>query len=235
MYELVMKVDYTANSLLAAVYKGPYRIMNSDKGGARLRDIKTGEEQSVSFEHMRKIKIDELPTLLPQNFDAEINKVLDKYRYKKGVMDDGNTNVDNKEEEEQTRRTLRSGKLFNIGFSDLSGRTAGEAEAVYWRAEKMLRRERINPETPILIGHSASEREFDFEREQEINSIGRRREKGESFRRKADQSEWEKYKINKTSSFSAGSEGTMIIRMKKAGHERPGSRVKFKEIIVHFY
>jgi hypothetical protein len=235
MYELVMKADYTANSLLAAVYKGPYRIMNLDEGGARLRDIKTGEEQSVSFEHIRKIKLDELLTLLPQNFDAEINKVLDKYRYKKGVLDDGNTNVDNEEEDKDTRRTLRSGKLFNIGLSELSGRTAGEAETVYWRAEKMLRREKINQEIPILIGHSAAEREFDFEREQEINSFGRRKEKGENFRRKADQSEWEKYKINKTSSFSSEYEGTMIIRMKKTGHEKPGSRVKFKEIIVHFY
>jgi hypothetical protein len=172
MYELVMRADYTANSLLAAVYKGPYRIMNLDKGGARLRDIKTGEEQSVSFEHIRKIKLDELLTLLPQNFDAEINTVLDKYRYKKGVLDDGHTNADNEDEDKQTRKTLRSGKLFNIGFSEFSGRTAGEAETVYWRAEKMLRRERINPEIPILIGHSAAEREFDFEREQELNSFG---------------------------------------------------------------
>ncbi len=99
-------------------------------------------------------------------------------------MDDGHTNVDNEDEDKQTRKTLRSGKLFNIGFSELSGRTAGEAETVYWRAEKMLRRERINPEIPILIGHSAAEQEFDFEREQEINSFGRRREKGENFKQK---------------------------------------------------
>ncbi len=160
---------------------------------------------------------------------------MDKYRYKKGVLDDGNTNVDNDEEDKQTRRALRSGKLFNIGLSELSGRTAGEAEEIYWRAEKVLRRERINPETPILIGHSAAEREFDFEREQEIHSFSGKKEKGENFRRKADQSEWKKYRLNKTSSFSAESEGTMIIRMKRSGHEKPGSRVKFKEILVHFY
>ena len=60
MYELVMKAHYTADSLLAVVYKGPYRIVNLDEGGARLKDIKTGEEQSVSFEHMRKLKLEEL-------------------------------------------------------------------------------------------------------------------------------------------------------------------------------
>jgi hypothetical protein len=35
MYELVMKADYTAESMLAAVYRGPYRIVNLDEGGAR--------------------------------------------------------------------------------------------------------------------------------------------------------------------------------------------------------
>jgi hypothetical protein len=112
MYELVMKVDYTADSLLAPVYKGPFRIVHLDQGGARLKDIKTGEEQSVSFEHMRKLKLDELLTLLPQNFDAEINSVLEKYRYKKGTgaseeeqtagenHDDESNNIDN-------TRTLR--------------------------------------------------------------------------------------------------------------------------------
>jgi hypothetical protein len=29
--------------------------------------------------------------------------------------------------------------------------------------------------------------------------------------------------------------GTMIVRMKRTGNERPGARVKFKEILIHFY
>ncbi len=51
----------------------------------------------------------------------------------------------------------------------------------------------------------------------------------------SDEVERRKYKWNKTSRFSSEKEGTMIVRMKRTGNEKPGSRVKFKEIIIHFY
>jgi hypothetical protein len=108
MYELVMKANYTADSLLAVVYKGPYRIVHLDEGGARIKDIKTGDEQSVSFEHIRKIKIDELLTLLPQNFDSEITATLDKYRYKSsGTPRQENTEETKAEEQEPSRSKMR--------------------------------------------------------------------------------------------------------------------------------
>jgi hypothetical protein len=77
MYELVMKTNYTADSMLAEVCTGPFRIVHLDKGGAKLKNIKTGEEQAVSYEHIRKIRLEELLALLPQNFDSEITKTLD--------------------------------------------------------------------------------------------------------------------------------------------------------------
>ncbi len=45
----------------------------------------------------------------------------------------------------------------------------------------------------------------------------------------------EKYYSDKKCSFSSAEEGTMIIRMKKTYQERPGKRVKFKEVVIHFY
>jgi hypothetical protein len=35
--------------------------------------------------------------------------------------------------------------------------------------------------------------------------------------------------------FSSASEGTMIIRFRRNGNEKPGTRVKFKEILIHFF
>jgi hypothetical protein len=160
---MVMKVDYTADSLLAPVYKGPFRIIHLDQGGARLKDIKTGEGQSVSFEYMRKIKLDELLTLLPQNFDAEINSVLDKYRYKRGAGENegehlSGENYDEENKEKDNRRKLRSGKLYNINVETLSENTAQEAESVYWREERVYKREQGNTSRSIIIAHSAAER-----------------------------------------------------------------------------
>jgi ribosomal protein L14 len=49
------------------------------------------------------------------------------------------------------------------------------------------------------------------------------------------EAEERRYIRNKTSTFSSEVQGTIIVRMKRQQEEKPGSRVKFKEIIVHFY
>jgi hypothetical protein len=233
MYELVMKAEYTAESMLAAVYKGPYRIVNLDAGGARLKDIKTGEELSASFEHMRKIKLDELLTLLPQNFDAEINQVLDTYRYRRTTATEDTTEK-GPEKIENTTRRLRSGRLYNMKIETVGEKLTGEAETVYWRPERIYNRGKTDYR-PILIAHSASEREMPFDRgdleKREIVKKARERE----FKRHMDEVERRQYKRKKTSTFSSASEGTMIIRFRRSGDEKPGTRVKFKEILIHFF
>jgi hypothetical protein len=239
MYELVMKADYTADSLLAAVYKGPFRIIHLDEGGARLRDIKSGEEQSVSFENIRKINVDELLTLLPQNFDSEISAVLDKYRYKRGSTNEEGKTEGEKEEpdsgRDSNRRMLRSGRLYNMKIECLGEKTRTVADTVYWRKERILRRERIIEGRPIIVNHSASEREIIYGRERGSQKPVVTEENEESFKEMSDIRERNRFEKNKTSSFSSDTEGTMIIRMRKMGDERPGSRVKFKEILVHFF
>jgi hypothetical protein len=237
MYELVMKAHYTADSMLAVVYKGPYRIVNLDEGGARLKDVKTGEEQSVSFEHMRKLKLDELLSLLPQNFDAEITEALDKYRYK-GHGEGEERKPDEKgieTEEAESGRRLRSGRLYNIKTEGISGKTQREVERAYWRKDRIYKRGECNNERSILIPHSAHEREIRFERDYEQYTEPFEHKSRTESKRALDRVERRKYERNKTSKFSSFEEGTMIIRMKRTEREKPGTRVKFKEITVHFY
>jgi hypothetical protein len=242
MYELVMKADYTADSMLAVVYKGPYRIINLDHGGARLRDTKTGEELSASYEHIRKIKIDELLTLLPQNFDSEIASVLETYRYRKGsthgeaeqdksAEKSEKVEADNETQESGNKRMLRSGRLYNIGISNLGHKIRKETERAYWRTEKLYSRDKTQLATPILIYHSASEREFDFETK--YNYKEERKEPAHNAEYMY--TERRKYDKYKSSSFSSDTAGTMVIRLKRENNERPGKRVKFKEAIIHFY
>ncbi len=90
----------------------PDSPLTVDKGGAKLKNIKTGEEQAVSYEHIRKIKLAELLALLPQNFDSEITKTLDTYRYKKGERELEGQNKEKMEEEKGHTRKLRSGRLY---------------------------------------------------------------------------------------------------------------------------
>jgi hypothetical protein len=182
---------------------------------------------------MRKIKLDELLTLLPQNFDAEINQVLDTYRYRRTTATEDTTEK-GPEKIENTTRRLRSGRLYNMKIETVGEKLTGEAETVYWRPERIYNRGKTDYR-PILIAHSASEREMPFDRgdleKREIVKKARERE----FKRHMDEVERRQYKRKKTSTFSSASEGTMIIRFRRSGDEKPGTRVKFKEILIHFF
>ncbi|MFM8446308.1 MAG: hypothetical protein ACKN9Z_03015, partial [Actinomycetota bacterium] len=81
--ELVMYKVYTPKSMLHPTYTGPARIIDLSPKGATLRDPKTGSTFSVSFDNLRKISFEELLSLLPQNFDAEIAETLGTYRYRR--------------------------------------------------------------------------------------------------------------------------------------------------------
>ncbi len=81
MYELVMKAEYVTGSALHPTHTGPHRIIGLSKKGAEIKDIKTGDVSNVTFDNLRKITLDELLVLLPQNFDDEINKALSTFRY----------------------------------------------------------------------------------------------------------------------------------------------------------
>ncbi len=92
----------------ARVYTGTHRIIGLDNRGARIKNVKTGDETSVCYEHIRKINLEDLLALLPQNFDAEIMGALDTYRYKsagKGDKDEPDgTSKDGKNEDENGKR-----------------------------------------------------------------------------------------------------------------------------------
>ena len=242
MYELVMRTDYTADNLLAPVYKGPFRIVHLDSGGARLRNIKTKEEQSVSFEHMRKIHIDELLTLLPQNFDSEIMAALDNYRYKRSDKEeepgiDRDTSETGSDKADSGKRVLRSGRLYQIDIKRIGDKTGKEAEKVYWRTGQIYKRDIFDKNIPILTRHRASDREFIAQRDF-LNTAEKNIFAGEYMKTvevMMTKAEKRKYYSDKKCSFSSAEEGTMIIRMKKTDQERPGKRVKFKEVVIHFY
>jgi hypothetical protein len=85
--ELVMYKVYKPDSMLHPTYTGPARIIDLNIKGATLRDPKTGATFSVSFENLRKINFEELLSLLPQNFDAEIADALGTYRYRRAIAE----------------------------------------------------------------------------------------------------------------------------------------------------
>ena len=61
------------SKLLADTFAGPARIMEIQLKGATLRDLKTGDKFSVSFNNLCKVNFEELLVMLLKNFDKDLD------------------------------------------------------------------------------------------------------------------------------------------------------------------
>jgi hypothetical protein len=164
--ELVMYKNFVPDSMLDATFVGPARIIDLSPSGATVRDTKTGVVSSVNFEHLRKINFEELLTLLPQNFDAEIAETLGTYRYRRAadtaekVADTAEKVADNagKPESEPENETAeikrtRSGKVYKVDVKTLPAKYAETVTACTVRAvlvPKVVPEPDAKPAYPIL-------------------------------------------------------------------------------------
>jgi hypothetical protein len=68
---------------------------------------------------------------------------LDTYRYKsvgKGDKDEPDgTSKDGKNEDENGKRTLRSGRLYRISVDKIGGKSEAETEVAFWRNDKIYK------------------------------------------------------------------------------------------------
>ena len=72
-HELVMYQVYNPSNLLADTFAGPAQIIEIQPKGATLRDLKTGDKFSVSFNNLRKVNFKELLVMLLKNFDKDLD------------------------------------------------------------------------------------------------------------------------------------------------------------------
>ena len=117
-----MYKDNNPSDLLSPTFSGPARIMELQETGAEVRDLKTSDRFLVTFDKMRKINFDEFLTMLPKNYDSEINTKLKTYRYRR-TEDDTNEiiekSTDGKLGDMDIRQT-RSGKVYSVSINTVS-------------------------------------------------------------------------------------------------------------------
>jgi hypothetical protein len=230
--ELVMYRNQVQDNILDKTYLGPARIIDLSEKGATIRDTKSDTQMSVGFEHLRKVNFEELLTLLPQNFDAEIANTLGTYRYRKvsESADNDTARVSDKSEEssdtEMIRKT-RSGKVFKIKVNTLSSKYIDEIER---GTVRMLCVPRVLPEIdkkpaiPILRKRC------------KVNYLrSRKDEKCSSYIE-----DWKEHTLEKIdnyrikvipSAFKSGNRCTVELILN--GNKPPG-RVKFGKVTVHY-
>jgi hypothetical protein len=240
MYELVMKAEYTTESALHPTHTGPHRIINLSEKGAEIKDIKTGEISNVNFENIRKISIDELLALLPTDFDDEINKSLGTFRYNRKQNNDQSLDHEAEEMEEiekEERKTLRSGRCYQINITNPPERVGKLSKEGIWRSI-LIKKHTINcnekPKSNLKLMnvdnhflHTTMKQRWDGDNwmsESHINTlrIGRG-------------VEWHDYaKRRKKSRFASYDKGTLIILIEDK-EENYHKTVRFKEIKILFY
>ncbi len=132
LHELVMRKDYTPTSPLHPTYVGPMRIIELYDMGVLLKDPKTGDIMSVHYQNIRKLALDEVILLLPSNFDSEILKTLQLYRYNRPGLPDSIITHEKEKATEENTRTLRSGKTIQVNYTMLPPKYAEIAVQAQW-------------------------------------------------------------------------------------------------------
>jgi hypothetical protein len=127
-----MRKDYTPMSPLHPTYVGPMRIIELYDMGALLKDPQTGDIMSVHYQNIRKLALDELILLLPSNFDSEILKTLQLYRYNRPGTPDSISTHEKETASEKNTRILRSGKTIQINYTTLPSKYAEIAIQAQW-------------------------------------------------------------------------------------------------------
>jgi len=222
-----MRQVYVPNNLLSNTFSGPYRIISVSEKGASLKDIKTGDICSVSFEHLRKITFNELLSLIPGNFEAEIGKQLDQYRYnrKDREIDE---KVERQAEETWQEKKLRSGKTYNIRVKELGDKWTVAREAK-WTPGKLGLDNRTQTEHSILtrkyripstveIGQKWTGTIWSYNTEINTNRV---RDERKDIQRK--------------STFKSSVRGTLTLTLDPDMEVSRTQRVKFSTITVWFY
>ena len=242
IYELVMKAEYVPDSALHPTHSGPHRIIGLSERGAEIKDIKTGEISNVNFENIRKISLDELLTLLPNNFDDEINKALSTFRYnRKNITDIGDSVTDETTDPDTDNsdiKKLRSGRVYEVSIPP-----PPPAEECNLKTKGIWRNLTLKLTPPIYENknkgilkimntnnhflYTSIKQKWDGEKWKTDDEI--------SINRIQRGTEWMIYrKRKKKSRFVSKDKGTLIIPFEN-DIENYHKTVKFKEIKVIFY
>jgi hypothetical protein len=240
MYELVMKTEYVTESALHPTHSGPHRIINMSEKGAEIKDIKTGEISNVTFDNIRKITIDELLILLPNNFDDEINKALSTFRYNRRTMSDPCTDhaVDSFDDDSKKEtKTLRSGTCYQVSIPNPPEKLGKLAKFGAWR-NILIKKHPTKGTNPLRskIKLMNTNNYFFYEEYKPIWT-------GDTWMTDSSLNicrigrgvEWFDYeKRRKKSRFMSKDKGTLVVPIEEE-EENYHKTVRFKEIRVLFY
>jgi dUTPase len=250
--ELVMYKVYAPESMLHPTFVGPARIVDLQEAGATLRDTRTGTLFSVSFANLRKIDLNELLSLLPQNFDAEIAETLGHYRYRRKpeiaenappaeaplpVREDWTpdtrpdigelVNTDPIDPETDSPRRTRSGRIFNVKISKLPEKYAKIVKACTVR---MLCVPKLVPGPDAKPGPSCLKRTFRTEKLPSPPDKHVLANKPEISDKRLEKLRRFKDKLRK---FGLRSSKQCTLEMVEDCQKRPG-RIKFGKTTVYF-
>jgi hypothetical protein len=198
-----------------------------------LKDTKTGVISNVTFEHLRKINFEELLTLLPQNFDAEIAETLGKYRYRK-VEAEPEQSPDPAPVQEKTVHTddsvkrTRTGRVYKIDIKKLPEKYSKIVSACTVRMAvipKVIPSTDAKPLIPIL--KKRSETKF-IRNKNEIKKV-------------VFEDRWSEDSLNRVYNYTIPNKHSVIRSEKECTKEfildgnKPPGRVKFGNITAYFY
>jgi hypothetical protein len=263
-HELVMREVFLLNDVGKSVltYTGPYRVMKVCTQGVELRDIGNGDVFSVAFEHVRKLRWNELFTLLPQHSEngllESLGLTIESSVERKSKSQ---AEVESAQGEEQSQYvphkkpgTLQPGKLYTVAIGNTPAKLRSCVKKATWRKDKVTMRNTSSSGLPSLIKVFDEFDGFDYDHDPWINSIVEQEwdedkriykmydGKGKRLYSFCEEDVHrgkgrEYYRGRKfVSSFQSEMPGTLRLQLKReVDRGKRGMPVRFSDVTIYFY
>ena len=260
-HEYVMREVFLLNEFGKSfqTYTGPYRVMKVCAQGVELRDIRSGDVFSVAFKHVRKLKWNELFTLLPQHSE---NAWLESL----GLTVESSAERKNKSQAEvesalgeessqyvphKKPGTLQPGKLYTVAIGNTPAKLRSCVKKATWRKDKATMRNTSCSGLPSIVRVFD---EFDYYNDPLVDGLVHQEwdeekeiykmydEKGRKLYSFCEEEVHrgkgrESYRGRKfISSFQSEMPGTLRLQLKReVDRGKRGMPVRFSDVTIYFY
>ena len=260
-HELVMREVFLLNEFGKSfqTYTGPYRVMKVCAQGVELRDLRSGEVFSVAFKHVRKLKWNELFTLLPQHsenaFLESLGLTVESSAERKNKSQ---AEVESAQGEEPSQYvphkkpgTLQPGKLYTVAIGNTPAKLRSCVKKATWRKDKATMRNTSCSGLPSIVRIFD---EFDYYNDPLVDGLVHQEwdeekeiykmydEKGRKLYSFCEEEVHrgkgrESYRGRKfISSFQSEMPGTLRLQLKReVDRGKRGMPVRFSDVTIYFY
>ncbi len=177
-HELVMREVFLLNDVGKSflTFTGPYRVVKVCTQGVELRDIRSGDVFSVAFAHVRKLKWNELFTLLPHHSENEwleslgltVESSVERKNKRQAEVESAKGEEQSQYVLQRKPGTLQPGKLYTVAIGNTPAKLKSCVKKTTWRKDTVTMRNKSSSGLQSIVRVFD---EFDYDNDPMVDGI----------------------------------------------------------------